>query len=204
MCRSRRRTNTSTPTQYDPRRFRFVFPLLAIAEFAGRILIIDNALEPVDVIGAVAAYLLWLKLRRSWLPAATAVAFVALVVMARLAPFTFSAPPHAFGWVPFASFMRGSLGVAIQAFCEKFFQYGGLIWLLRQIGFRTDSATAITAAVLFATGWAERYLPGRSAEITDAAMALVIGGAFALLRDVPGALLKPDRGRADTACQRPV
>jgi hypothetical protein len=79
--------------------------------------------------------------------------------------------------------MRGSIGVAIRAFCEKFFQYGGLIWLLRHLGLRIGRATALTAALLFATSWAETYMPGRSAEITDAAMALVIGGVFALLSD---------------------
>ena len=35
----------------------------------------------------------------------------------------------------------------------------------------------------FATSWAETYLPGRSAETTDAVMALTIGGVFALLVD---------------------
>jgi hypothetical protein len=70
----------------------------------------------------------------------------------------------------------------VQAFCEKFFAYGGLIWLLWHRGLRLPLAAVITAALLFATSWAERYVPGRTAEITDAVMALAIGGAFGLLR----------------------
>jgi len=72
--------------------------------------------------------------------------------------------------------------VAMQAFCEKFYEYGGLIWLLGRAGVPLPAGTALTAALLFATSYAECWLPGRSAEITDTAMALVIGGAFAVLR----------------------
>ena len=35
--------------------------------------------------------------------------------------------------------------------------------------------------VLFATSWAETYLPGRSAEITDLTMVLLLAGGFALV-----------------------
>jgi hypothetical protein len=107
-------------------------------------------------------------------------AVAGMIVITRLQPFTFDATPRAFGWVPFARFLRGSIGVAIQAFCEKFFQYGGLIWLLHRLGLRSGLATALTAALLFATSWLETYMPERSAENTDATMALLIGGVFAL------------------------
>jgi len=39
------------------------------------------------------------------------------------------------------------------------------------------------AGTLFATSWAETYLPDRSAEITDALMTLLIAGGFALIGD---------------------
>ena len=52
------------------------------------------------------------------------------------------------------------------------------MWHAAQTGQR------VTAAILlFAASWAERYLPDRSAEITDALLALVIGVGFALLED---------------------
>ena len=160
-------------------------PLLIVAEFVGRILIIDATLKPADVLGAGLAFAIWLLSRRAGQGRFVIVtlAFAGMIVVARLEPFAFSATPHAFGWVPFASFMRGSIDVAIQAFCEKFFQYAGLIWLLRHLGLRIGRATALTAALLFATSWAETCVPGRSAEVTDAAMALMIGGVFALLAD---------------------
>jgi VanZ family protein len=36
--------------------------------------------------------------------------------------------------------------------------------------------------MLFAASWAETYLPGRSAEITDALMALLIGVIIAVVK----------------------
>ena len=63
----------------------------------------------------------------------------------------------------------------------KFFLYGSLIWLLTQAGWRLRSAILSTALILFITSEAERFLPGRSAEITDALMALVIGSIFVLI-----------------------
>jgi hypothetical protein len=52
--------------------------------------------------------------------------------------------------------------------------------LLHRLKLRIGLATALTAALPFAPSWMETYVPGRSAEITDATMALVIGGVFAL------------------------
>jgi hypothetical protein len=108
--------------------------------------------------------------------------FAALIAALRLAPFTFSpAPLRGFGWVPLWSLMNGSISVAMQAFFEKFYQYGGLIWLLRRGGMSLIAATILTAALLFATSYAEIYLPDRSGEITDATIAVMIGVVFHLL-----------------------
>jgi hypothetical protein len=169
---------------YGFRRFLLLFPLLCAGEFLGRVLIIDATLKLTDVVGAGVAYLLWAALlhRMPGRIMLVTTAFVGMIIALRLQPFQFNATPRAFGWVPFASFMHGSIGVAMQAFCEKFYQYGGMIWLLRRTGVPLPIGTALTAVMLFATSYAECWLPGRSAEITDAVMALVVGGAFALLR----------------------
>ena len=171
--------------QYGFRRGWILLVLMIVAEFAGRVLIIDATLQPADVLGAGLALAIALLLPREGGArlAIVAFAFAGMIVVARLEPFAFSASPTAFGWVPFASLARGSVGVAIQAFCEKFFQYGGLIWLLRHAGLRAGLGTILTAVLLFVTSLVETHLPGRSAEITDTVMALAIGGVFALLTD---------------------
>jgi hypothetical protein len=104
-----------------------------------------------------------------------------MVVALRLEPFTFQSPAGHFGWLPFRSYLGGSLSVNTRSFFEKFFFYGSLIWIGQAAGLRLPRATLMVAAMLFATSLAEVYLPGRSAEITDAVMALVAGGIIAML-----------------------
>lgn len=173
---------------YGPRWAPVLFILVAGTELVGRIMIVGIRAQPADVLAITIAFVIWLLLAgkpRLRLIIVT-VAFAVMVIVGRLQPFTFVAPSRAFGWVPFASFLHGSIGVAIQAFCEKFFQYGALIWLLRQLRVRLGMATLLVAAMMFAASWAETWLPGRTAQVTDAVMALLIGGAFALLRRAAG------------------
>jgi hypothetical protein len=136
--------------------------------------------------GATVAFVLWAGPLR-WLPRRSTVlacVFAGLIVKLRLEPFTFSPVPlHGFGWVPFQSLMNGSISVAMQAFLEKCYLYGGLIWLLGRTRMPLAGATALTASLLLATSYAEIYLSERSGEMTDAAMALMIGVVFHLLRD---------------------
>jgi VanZ family protein len=170
---------------YGSRRVLLLFPLLCSAEFVGKVLIIDNTLKLDDLLSAGIAWLLWIVLLRR-LPGkfgVIALIFGCMVAAERLEPFRFEALPRAFGWLPFASFMQGSIGVDIQAFCQKFYEYGGLIWLLNRTGVRLPIATLLTAGLLLVTSVAECWLPDRSAEITDAIMALVLGGAFTVLRE---------------------
>ena len=170
--------------RYGPDRWVVTFLAVATAEFLGRIVIIDRAAQLADLLGIASALLLWILVLRRNPQHLTIVitVFLGMIVIVRLEPFIFSPVPHPFGWVPRLSFMRGSIDVAVQAFCEKFFAYGGLIWLLCHRGLRLNLATVLTAALLFAASWTTRYVPGRTAEITDAVMALAIGGAFGLLR----------------------
>jgi hypothetical protein len=122
------------------------------------------------------------------------------VVALRLEPFQFRAEGGAFGWIPFMGFMNGSINVDVMSFLEKFFLYGSLVWLLDRTGFRLRTSTICVAAILFATSWAETHLPGRSAEITDALMAVATGGIIALVRtDTGEAIPSVEQERAASA-----
>jgi len=82
---------------------------------------------------------LWMVLLRR-LPgkfSVLAVVFASMIAAERLEPFRFEALPRDFGWIPFASFMQGSISVNIQAFCQKFYEYGGLIWLVFAVARQT-------------------------------------------------------------------
>lgn len=153
-----------------------LLPAFAGAVFFAEILIIGKVLSVAELAGAVIAFCLWLLLgvdARLRLIVITA-AFMAAVIAQRLEPFHFNDVASHFGWIPFYSFMQGSIGVDVQAFFEKFFFYGALIWLLVQMGLRLGIAASVVFFLLLLTSGIEIYLPGRSAEITDAMMALII------------------------------
>jgi hypothetical protein len=189
-------------TIYGMRGWRLLFPWLAGAEFLARIVVVSTNLKLTDIAGAAAGFATWLLLCR--LPGRFSIlsaAFFALIVILRLAPFDFEPPGRPFGWLPFYSMMYGSIGVAIQALCEKSYLYGGLIWLWCRAGMTLSLATALTALLLFVTSYAETCLPGRSAEITDAVLALAIGGVF---HGLPGEVFARRRLPANSrspACQ---
>ena len=160
-----------------------VVPLFACFVLFSKILIVSTSLSVAEVAGAVVALLIWIALYpagRIYLATVVSL-FGAMVIAQRLEPFQFASYPIPFGWVPFRSFMYGSINIDVLSFLEKFFQYGAVIWLLVEIGMSRRSATGIVVSTLFATSLAETYLPHRSAEITDALMALTIGGIFALI-----------------------
>lgn len=171
---------------FGAQRWLILFALLAGGEMVGRVVVVNGRLTLPDIMGAALAGLLWLLLRQ--MPGRMvllAMLWLGLVVGSRLAPFAFTASARSFGWVPFVGFLHGSIAVAVQSFCEKVFLFGGLIWLLHSIGVGLVPATGFTAVLLFATAVAQTHLPGRSAGITDAVIALAIGGVFMLVPSGP-------------------
>ncbi len=164
------------------------FPFFAGAALFAEILVLYRTLSVAELLGGLLAYLAWLAL--PWRDVRARMGLAALllalyVVGHRLSPFAFSDRAGSFGWIPFYSYLHGALGTNVRAFLEKLFYYGALIWLPVEAGMGLAAATVLTAALLLVTSAAEIYLPGRSAEITDAVMTLMIGGVFALLRQRP-------------------
>lgn len=140
------------------------------------VLIISTQVTLPQILGMVIAFGTWKALptpRARVIVAATLMA--AYVGMFRLAPFQFSDVAGHFSWMPFLSFMEGSIDIDVQSFFEKFFLYGSLIWLLCQAGMAVRFASLFTMGLLLAASGVEIFIPGRSAEVTDAILALVIG-----------------------------
>jgi hypothetical protein len=122
------------------------------------------------------------------LPARTgivALLLIGVVVIQSLAPFQFQAYARPFGWIPFLSFMRGSMEVNALSMFEKVFTYGSLLWLLTGAGLRLGAATTVSAVMIFVLRYAQTHLPGRSAEITDVIIVLVLALVMTLLADEP-------------------
>lgn len=158
-------------------------PLLVGFVLLGKILIYSSVVTRPEVAGAAVVVLIaWPMLHRSPGRTATvALILLASLVIERLEPFEFAWGARPFGWLPFRSFFGGSLVVNSASLLEKLFLYGSLVWLWTRAGARLWMAALGVAAVLFATSLAETALPDRSAEITDALLALLVAGLISLL-----------------------
>lgn len=186
-------------------RSRQLLPLAMMFVLGAKTLIVNNVLSADEVAGAAVAIVAWLMMSGVSTKTRSAVVtggLVIFVIAERLEPFHFLASGRHFGWIPFLSFMQGSMSINTQSFLEKLFLYGSLIWLLRAIGLRQSFSAAAVAAGLFVTSLAETHLPGRSAEITDAVMTLIIAAVFSLLTqavasDDEGANPVPRHGARD-------
>ena len=159
-------------------RSRVVFPIFAGGALFAKLLVVTRSLALAEIMGAATGYCIWLALikhetrQRAWL---VMLPLLSYVIAWRLEPFEFASHPRQFGWIPFYSLMNGSIEVNTQSLLEKSFYYGSLIWLSTETGLRIRTSTALAASVLFVTSYLEMYLPDRSAESTDAVMAVTIG-----------------------------
>ncbi len=149
---------------------------------AARILIMDIVLSRAEVFGGVLGAVLWIFVLSRMRTRVIVVAglFAVLVVVQALAPFNFTHATHSFGWIPFRSFVTGSEEKAVASFLEKTFMYGCLVWLFAQAGSSWLSATGCVVLV-FASHWMQIYLPGRSAEITDVTLLLIVAAIMWLM-----------------------
>lgn len=157
-------------------------PWLAVVPLtmAGEVLVVDNALTVSNVAGALAAIVAWRALRGRprrdvWLAAALLLAIVAF----ELEPFHLAEAAGRFHWTPFYGFLEGSLVVAVQQLALKVYLYGGAIWLLARLGVSTVWATASVASMLFVLELAQIWIPGRTAEVSDALLVLLAGALAA-------------------------
>ncbi len=160
-----------------------VFPLSVALLLCSRIVIVDAILSPAEALGAAIAVLCWfgflarLPVRKSVL----FVLFVILVIVQALEPFHFSSSARPFTWVPFQGFLHGSIALNAQSFLEKTFLYGSLVWLAVRAGWRWKTAVSVCGALVFALHLFQVYIPGRSAEITDVIILLMMSGVIRLL-----------------------
>jgi len=167
-------------------RSRGVLAALAAATLCARAVMAGVVLSPAEVAGAAAAILIWVV----WLSrfharaAIVAALFIASAILQALEPFKFMAVARPFGLVPFRSFMNSIENVA-PVFFDKAFTYGTLVWLGIRAGVPFGAAAALGAVLELLLRLLQVYLPGRSAEITDAAMVLLLAAGLRLMGEDP-------------------
>jgi VanZ family protein len=185
-----------------PRRSVLIFVPFVAAVLMARVMNVATVLSAPEIAGAVVAIWLWpilLAFDRRLRLIMLALLLGGYVLAARLEPFHFQAFARPFGWVPFRAFVDGAVEINVLSFLEKCFLYGSVLFMLGAVGMRPWLAALLVAGALFATSWAQTLLPGRSAEITDALLALLLAAGIALL----GAA-RPRRGPARPSVGSPV
>jgi VanZ family protein len=178
-----------------PKHLARVLAPMMFCFFVAKILVIDQYLIPPDIVGAGLALLVSERLFRG-LPSVAIPGLAALLMLVtvstRVLPWQWDSAPHAFQWIPFYSFLHGSLQVNVISFSEKFYLYGALLLLLVKSGMRLGLAVTLECLVLLGASMLQMFLAGRSAEITDAFMVLLLGLVYWLVRGA-------ERTRAENA-----
>jgi VanZ family protein len=156
-------------------RWLAVAALAAPAQFA----VADRPFAVSALWGAAAGCLLFaLAGRRPKAAIPVAAAFAAMLAVRGLAPFHFMAEPKQFTWIPFLGFLDNDWQSAALTLLGKVFHYGAAVWALREAGARLPVAAGAVAALLAAVEAAQLWLPGRSPEIADPAIAILAGLAL--------------------------
>lgn len=162
-----------------------VLAAIAIVPFAA-LFIHGRTLSASAALGAGLAGLLWLGFAQR--PERSGARVLALlmtgaVLAVGLAPYSFAAQAREFGWVPFRGFVAGTQLAALASFLTKTYLFGTLVWALVRGGAGILAAGSATALLMAAIGWAQTYLPGRSASITDAVIAICLACTIHWLRE---------------------
>lgn len=159
--------------------------IAVLAFFAAKASIINQVLSLPELLGAALALLLApITLGRFssfGVPLIAALLFL-IVILTRILPWQFASIPKPFQWIPFFGFLHGSQQVDLISFAEKFCLYGTVLLLLVRSGVWLWAAVGLECLILFATSWLQTWMVGRSAEISDAVLVLILGFVYAFLR----------------------
>jgi VanZ family protein len=155
----------------------------ALMALAARMLIATRDVTPDEIGGVALACLLLAVIPERFQLRAGVAAMALALVLRELEPFRFTAPAQAFSWVPFAPTFDSESQGAMVILARKAFDYGALVWLLRKWGVRYVWAGLLVAAGLFAFELLQVYQPGRTPEITDAVVAVLMTAALWLSDD---------------------
>ena len=169
---------------------RLARPLAAIATLAalgGKFVIIWQAPGLPVILGIAAGAAAWLGIDRMterprwW--TLLAIASAAYLLHA-IWPLQWKDRPGAMHWLPFSSSLSGSIGSVVNTVAFECLCFGAIIWCAVRNGGSLLGMTVSVATLAFACEYAQRYLPGRTAEITSVLLALSMGWLIAALSPI--------------------
>jgi hypothetical protein len=108
---------------------------------------------------------------------------VAGLVVLDLSPFRLSRTPQSFSWLPFAGFLGSVPDWGAVMLLKKSFWYGAAVWTFHEAHQGYLRPALGTAILLFALEWTQRYVPGRTPEISDPILALLLAAIMFLIQN---------------------
>jgi hypothetical protein len=162
--------------------------VIPLGIIAAKPFIMTKVIAPAEVAGALLGVVIWVTVLRNmrWRTSLLALLLAAQIAVEGLYPFTLRPEPVMFSFIPFIGFEGGSMTTNLQAFLEKIFLYGSLVWLTVACGRSLIFALLSSITFLTAIELVQMYLADRVSEITDPLLALILGMALYFL-DLRGA-----------------
>ena len=134
-----------------------------------------------DLLGAVCGVLAFSRTRMRYHSLA-AVVILGVIVLRGLSPFQWRGNAAAFSWMPFASMIDASWRTATLSLLEKMYYTSAGIWSLCFAGVRLRLSIVIVSVLLLGIEIAQTMLPGRTPDMTDPVLAVLMGIAIDAFR----------------------
>lgn len=156
---------------------------LALLVIPLKLLISSRTMTGSECVGALLGVAGWMMLRclRRQANVTAALLAVTVLILAGLTPFRFAGQPQAFTWVPFLALLQTPWEAAFVILLQKSFLYGSAVWLVHESGRGWLLGSVLVAIPLAGVEAAQVYLPGRTPEVTDPLLAILLGCGLMLL-----------------------
>ena len=135
------------------------------------------------LLGAVAGLTAFAAASRSRATYAPAALVLAMLVVQGLSPFRWQEAGNVFTWTPFGGVLAADWQYGILFLIEKTFYYGMALWTLTRAGLRFSTAVIAIAAIAVTVEAAQVHLPGRTPDITDPLLVVLVGFTFRMLKN---------------------
>lgn len=185
-------TAGSALAMLTPHPSKWLFGLISLV-LAGKLIVVHLTLDASLLIGLMVGYLAWLLLPTSHRKERFGLAFIVLFAawaIVALTPFS-PVPGGSFNSIPFATMLKGSMEVNVRGVAQSLFIYTGLLWFAQMMVGRISGVMVgliLWACLLELT---QMLILGRTADITEPILILLIGWLLTVLQRQQKALFPP-------------
>jgi VanZ family protein len=144
----------------------------------GRLLFITPAFIPSELLALVLllpALVVLHKFRSAPQSLVALLAFIALFIYERLAPFHFGSMEHNFDLWPFVTWIHEGMPIDANSLLRKMFTFTAMIWLLKDAGLPMRTALLSVVVAVLGIEVIHLWQPEHSSSLTDPTLALLMG-----------------------------